>query len=141
MDGGAGGSVAAIEALIARYIDLFNAGDFAGAFACYRMPFTWLSGRHAITVASREEFLAMMTSTKAALEAKGLSASRLERVVVTMMEPHVAVAGVVVRRMRADGTELAELGGGYVVHDDGAGWRLAQNFSATVESVAGLARP
>ena len=124
-----------VRALVERYIDLFNADDFDAAFDCYRMPFTWLFGSRAVTVTSRDEFLAMMTSTKAALVARGLGRSRLLGVTVRMMEDHVALAGTAIMRMRADGSELEELGGTYMVHHDGSKWRLVGQATHPVDAI------
>jgi hypothetical protein len=124
-----------VEALLHRYIDLFNAEDFEAAFECYRMPFTWLFGATAVTVTSRDEFLAMMTASKASLRKKGLGKSRLTKVIVRMMDEHVALAGVAVVRVRPDGSELETIGGTYMVHNDGQGWRLVGHGTHSVDAI------
>lgn len=132
----ADGRAAQVEALVRRYIDLFNADDFEAAFDCYRMPFTWLIGPRAVTVGSREEFLAICTATKASLVKKGLGSSRLVQLTVRMMDEHVALAGTAVVRTRADGTELKTVGGTYMVHDDGSGWRLVGQGTHSPDAIA-----
>lgn len=127
---------AEVEALVRRYVDLFNANDFEAAFECYRMPFTWLFGSRAVTVTSRQEFLEMMTATKATLVKKGLGKSSLIDVTVRMMDEHAALAGTAVIRTRVDGTPLETIGGTYMVHDDGRGWRLAGQMAHPPAAIA-----
>ncbi|WP_394658488.1 hypothetical protein [uncultured Novosphingobium sp.] len=130
------GAAQEVEALVRRYIELFNADDFVAAFECYRMPFTWLFGKRAVTVNSRDEFLAMMTATKAALVASGLGSSRILDITVRMMDEYVALAGTEVVRNRADGTEMETIGGTYLVHDDGSGWRFVGQGSHSPDAIA-----
>lgn len=127
---------AEVSALFERYIALFNADDFDAAFDCYRLPFTWLYGPKAVTVASRAEFVEMMTATKAALVKKGLGKSRLLGITVRVMEAHVALAGVAVMRQDTDGRDLEEVGGTYMVHDDGTGWRFVGQAAHPVTAIA-----
>lgn len=126
---------AQIVALIEFYIDRFNADDFALAFKCYRMPFTWLFGRQALTVTSRTEFLTMMTSIKAGLVARGLRRSRVLGIAVQMLDKHVAFAEVTVMRTLADGSDLEKIGGTYLVHNDGADWRFASHAMHAVDAI------
>jgi hypothetical protein len=119
----------AIAALVIRYLGCFNAADFETAFACYRMPFTWLFGAHAASVASREAFMEMMRKSKAGLARQGLAESRLVDIAVNLRSEHVALASLTVDRLRLDGTVLERISGAYLVHNDGGGWRLAAYWS------------
>ncbi len=119
----------AIAALVQRYLGHFNAADFGAAFECYRMPFTWLFGAHANSVASREAFVEMMQKTKAGLAKQGLAESRLVDITVKPRSEHVALASLIVDRLRLDGTLLERIGGTYLIHNDGSGWRLAAYWS------------
>ena len=113
-----------IRTLIERYIGHFNAQEFEAALTCYRLPFTWLFGEPAATAATPEQFLDMMRRSRADLVAKGLARSELRSVTVRMLSEHVALAGVVVSRLRSDSSELEALGGTYLVHRGKKGWRL-----------------
>lgn len=124
-----------IEALVARYIDAFNADDFEAAFTCYRMPFTWMFGPKAVSVATREEFLETMRKTKGALRREGLSHSKLLSVTVRMLGQFAALAGVEVTRVLADGSEMQRTGGTYLVHHDGEGWRLVVNTTHPLDAI------
>ncbi len=118
-----------IAALVQRYLGHFNAANFGAAFECYWMPFTWLFGAHATSVASREAFMEMMQKSKAGLARQGLAESRLLEIVVQPRSEHVALASLTVDRMRQDGTVLERISGTYLVHNDGTGWRLAAYWS------------
>lgn len=129
------GAAAAIEALVARYIDSFNTDDFETALTCYRLPFTWLFGSKAVTVSTPEEFLATMRKTKSALRGDGLSRSRLLGVTVRMLGDHSALAGIEVTRVLEDGSEMHRTGGTYLVHNDGENWRLVANVSHSAQAI------
>lgn len=124
----ADGAEAQVEALVRRYIDAFNAGDFEAALACYRLPFTWFFGAKAVTVSSRDEFLSMMAKTKQALVREGLARSELTSTTVRTIGPHIALAGLIVTRVHAGGGEMERMAATYLVHNDGESWRLAANF-------------
>lgn len=124
-----------IDGLVRRYIELFNAGDFAGALECYRLPFTWLFGSSAVTVSTPAEFLEMMEATKAGLVKKGLSHSELLETAVRQLDEQIALVGTKVVRVRTDGTRGGVLGGTYLVHNDGSGWRFVTQFSHPIEAI------
>ncbi len=118
-----------IAALVERYLGHFNAANFGAAFECYRMPFTWLFGAHAYSVASREAFMEMMQKSKAGLANQGLAESRLVDIAVKPQSEHVALATLIVDRLRRDDTVLERIRGTYLVHNDASGWRLAAYWS------------
>jgi hypothetical protein len=126
----------AIAALVQRYLGHFNAADFGAAFECYRMPFTWLFGAPVYSVASREAFIEMMQKTKAGLAKQGLAESRLVEIAVQPRSEHVALASLIVDRLRQDGTVLERIRGTYLVHNDGSVWRLAAYWSDPDASAA-----
>lgn len=125
----------AIESLVRRYIDCFNASDYPAALACYRLPFTWFFGSRAVSVTTEAEFLETMARTSAQLREQGLSASTLESVTVRLLGEHLALAGVVVVRKDGDGGVIARLGASYLVHKGKDGWRLAANGSHPVDAI------
>lgn len=126
---------AAVESLIRRYIECFNASDYPAALQCYRLPFTWFFGSRAVSVTTEAEFLETMAKTSAQLREQGLSASTLESVTVRLLGEHLALAGVVVVRREVDGGLIARLGATYLVHKGREGWRLAANGSHPVEAI------
>lgn len=126
---------AAIESLVRRYIDCFNAGDYPAALQCYRLPFTWFFGSRAVAVTTEAEFLETMARTSTQLREQGLAASTLESVTVRLLGEHVALAGVVVVRKDGEGGLIARLGATYLVHKGRDGWRLAANGSHPVEAI------
>jgi hypothetical protein len=119
----------AISALVERYLGHFHAANFGAAFECYRMPFTWLFDSHAYSVASREAFMEMMQKSKAGLAKQGLAESRIVDIAVQPRSEHVALASLIVDRLRLDGTVLERTSGTYLVHNDRSGWRLAGYWS------------
>ncbi len=124
-----------VEALVARYIDCFNADDFEGAMTCYRLPFTWYFGPKSVTVSTPGEFLETMRKTKAALVKDGLSRSKLLGMTVRSLGRFAALAGVEVTRVLTDGSEMQRTAGTYFVHDDGTGWRLAINWTHSLDAI------
>ena len=121
--------------LVKRYIDAFNAQRFEDAMACYRLPFTWLFGDRAVTAGSADEFLQLMHASWRDLGRKGLAASELVEVTVRPLGDNLALAGVEVARMRQDGTEIARLGGSYLVHLGADGWRLVTYGSHPLSAI------
>jgi hypothetical protein len=84
---------------------------------------------HAYSVASREAFMEMMQKSKAGLAKQGLAESRLVDIAVQPRSEHVALASLIVDRLRLDGTVLERTSGTYLVHNDRSGWRLAGYWS------------
>ena len=124
-----------IRSLIERYIGHFNAQEFEAALSCYRLPFTWLFGEPAATAATPEEFLSMMRRSSSELRAKGLARSVLRSTTVRLLSDHVALAGVVVARLGSDDSELASLGGTYLVHKGKEGWQLVAYGAHAIEAI------
>lgn len=129
-------STAAIQGVMARYIDLFNASDFATALEeGYRLPFSWLVGPAIDTVATPEAFVARMSGMRANLGAQGLERSELVSCTVRMLGDNAGLAGVEVARHYKDGRPPEVTGGTYVAHNDGSGWRLTSLIGHPVADI------
>lgn len=132
------GSAAQVAALVSCYVGLFSACDFVAASGCYRLPFTWFFGARPITVSTAESLVALLRQSRERLAERGLSESRLVEVNIHMLGHHAALAGTLVARIRADGSEIERIAGTYLVHHDGSDWRLAANVTHPVgDGVAG----
>lgn len=129
-------SKAAIQSLMARYIDLFNAADFETAVReCYNLPFSWLVGPAIDTTSSSPEFVARMSGMRANLAEQGLKCSELLNCTVRMLSPNAGLAGVTVARHYTDGRPSEVSGGTYVAHSDGNDWRLTSFIAHPIENI------
>lgn len=117
--------IAEARGLIERYLDRFNEADFEGALACYFLPFTWFFDPVPFTVATAEQFISAMRTSKAKLVETGLGHTQMTGCGVRLLDRHAALAEVSVSRRRVDGSELEPAGGTYLLLDRGDGWRLA----------------
>lgn len=127
---------AAIRALMARYIELFNAADFATALEeGYRLPFSWLVGPAIDTVTTPEAFVTRMSGMRATLGDQGLERSELLACTVRMLGENAGLAGVEVARHYKDGRPPELTCGTYVAHNDGSGWRLTSLIGHPVSDI------
>ncbi|SKB79615.1 hypothetical protein SAMN06295937_101936 [Sphingopyxis flava] len=121
----AGKAEGEVKSLMSRYIDLFNADDFAtAAEECYNVPFSWLVGPTIDSVTTRQAFVERMSGMRASLAEQGFERSDLVGCTVRMLGADAALAGVEVARHYADKRPPEVTGGTYVAHNDGRGWRL-----------------
>ena len=116
----------AVQALAARYLVAWNGRDFEGMAACFAGPsaFVYPGGLRvsedgaALAAALRRRF--------ARMEAEGFDRAEVDRVEVRMASDDLAVIDLPgLRRLRADGSEIAAFDGMYLAVRTAEGWRLA----------------
>ena len=128
-------SATAIRALLQRYIDLFNAGDFETALDSYYLPFSWLVGPSIATAFTPDEFITKMNAMRAGLVEQGFERSELIACTVRMLGAHGALAGVEVARHFMNGRDVELTGGTYIVHNNGEGWRLTNIIGHPIDEI------
>lgn len=129
-----------VKSLMSRYIDLFNADDFATAVdECYNLPFSWLVGSAIDSVTTKQAFVERMSVMRAALAEQGFERSDLVGCTVRMLGANAALAGVEVARHYADNRPIEVTGGTYVAHNDGSKWKLTSLIGHPVSDIVSSA--
>lgn len=129
-------SIAAIKRLLDDYMRLFSAGAFEAALAHYHLPFSWLVGPSFATAVTPEQFIAKMTAMRDGLVAQGFERTELVSCTVRLLGPDAALAGIEIARHFVDG-RVEGSGGTYLLHRDGAAWRLVSIIAHPVEAIVG----
>lgn len=113
-----------ITALVQTYIEAFNRADFEACLQCYRLPFSFITGRGVSVLQHDEEFLTMWRQTHEQLCAAGYSHSVLREVHVRLLDENLALASVLVARYGTDGAEMEISSGLYTLRKGREGWKL-----------------
>lgn len=131
--------VGAVSALLHRYIELFNAGDFKTAVDSYYLPFSWLVGPAISTAFTADEFVTKMNAMRGGLVEQGFERSELTSCTVRMLGEQAALADVEVAR-HFKGGRVEMTGGTYVVYKNGDNWKLTNIIGHPLDEIVGKAK-
>ena len=120
------------EALIAIH-DYYKAFSSLSLDACapfFALPCMFIGLRGTFAVASREDLIRVLGPTLEALKTKDYRRSEFIEPQLTALTENTVLARGVAVRYRASGTELERVPISYLMHRDGAAWKIAVVASA-----------
>jgi hypothetical protein len=115
------------EALVGihNYYKAFSTLDLSACVRFFTLPSMFIGLQGTFAVANQEDLARVLGPTIEALRSKDYQRSEfLEPQLTTVTESTVLVRGVAVR-YRASGAELERVPISYLVHQTGAGWKIA----------------
>jgi ketosteroid isomerase-like protein len=115
----------AVERTLLSYADAFNRGELSSISQRCNVPFVVVAPQAVRTFATTAEVETFFDGIHRDLRERGYSHSKWMELHVKFLGKTVALASAVFTRYKTDGSELATLGGTYLLSKHEGNWKIA----------------
>lgn len=115
----------AVTQTLRDYYAASNKHDLPGMLSYFHEPVTFITPGGVISLATRADAAAVLEQFFARLRAMGAARTDWAESHVKQLSDTLAVAGIAIVRVAADGRELERVGWTYLLHKTASDWKIA----------------